>query len=106
MRWAKNKDWNQSALADQLGLPAENVSNWKRRGVPPEWHPPLAQLFDRTVDELIGKAEEAPEDKWRRWPYPKIDEAKVYAMKGDDAIALERAFIVAAANVGLDIKKI
>lgn len=39
------------------------------------------------------------------WPFPKIDEAKVYAMSGDDAVALERAFIVAASNVGLDIKK-
>jgi len=41
----------------------------------------------------------------RQWPFPRIDEAKIYAMEGDDAVALERAFMVAAGNVGLDIKK-
>ena len=106
MRWAKAKGWNQSKVASELGLPAaQNVSNWKTRGVPPEWHAPIARLFGRSVDELIGETQEGPAIAARKWPFPKIDESKVYAMKGDDAVALERAFIVAAANVGLDIKK-
>ena len=39
------------------------------------------------------------------WPYPSIDEAKFRAIKERDACKLEGAILLAAAQLGLDVKK-
>jgi len=53
-RWGEGEGWNQTEIASRLGLLPQNVSNWKKRGVPPEWHAPIARLFGRSIDELLG----------------------------------------------------
>lgn len=50
----KQRGWNQSELARRLGVPAATITNWKNRGLPPEHHKTIAELFGRSVDELLG----------------------------------------------------
>lgn len=98
----------QQQLGDRMGMSKGNVWAWEKGN-----HEASLDQLNRIAaitgfkEPLPGTpADQSPVTKpLASWPFPQIDEAKVYAMKGDDAVALERAFIVAAANVGLDIKK-
>jgi transcriptional regulator with XRE-family HTH domain len=98
----------QEKLGEQMGLTKGNIWAWEKGN-----HEASLDQLNRIAaitgfdEPLPGTAAGQPIIKSSRtnWPFPKIDESKVYAVKGDDAIALERAFIVAAGNVGLDIKK-
>lgn len=53
LKWAEEKDWSQSELARQLGVDPANITNWKARGLPPSRHIQVAELFGKSVDELI-----------------------------------------------------
>lgn len=55
----ERKGWNQARFAaelNKLGLPVlpQHITNWKRRGLPPEHHAVVARALDITVDELLG----------------------------------------------------
>ena len=107
-RWGAARGWNQSEIAANLGLSSpQQISNWKRRGVPPEWHAPIARLFGRSVDELMGLSAETPADDLlqKAWPFRSVDEAKVRNLDEIPLAQLEAAILIAAAQVGLDIKK-
>lgn len=56
LEWAKARGWDQSEFAERLGVDRANVTNWKNRRLPPERFKQVADLFGRTVDELIGEA--------------------------------------------------
>lgn len=45
---------NQTRLAERLGTDRANITNWKTRGMPAEWHKAGADAVGRTVDELLG----------------------------------------------------
>lgn len=45
---------NQTKFGELLGLEPQHITNWKRRGMPPEWHAPVAKALGYTVDELLG----------------------------------------------------
>jgi transcriptional regulator with XRE-family HTH domain len=55
----ERKGWNQARFAaelNKLGLAAlpQHITNWKRRGLPPEHHAAVAQALGISVDELLG----------------------------------------------------
>ena len=79
LRMAKARGWNQSRFALELSLSSkENVSpqqvhNWIKRGMPPEWHEPVSNLLECSVDELLGrKRPPPPPGSAARWPFPNI----------------------------------
>jgi len=107
--------WDDKAMGDVAGVSRSAVAQWRGQGskiIHTIGDIEAAVNLERATgysalwiargkgEKLVSKAPFS-----RQWPFPQIDESKVYAMKGDDAVALERAFIVAASNVGLDIKK-
>lgn len=104
MRWAENEGWDQTDLANRLGVSPQNVTNWKGRGVPPAKHAEIAALFGRSVDQLLGKAPEQ-EGLLRAWPYPSIDEQKFRSLRESDSSRLEAIVLLGAAQIGVDIKK-
>lgn len=53
--WAKERGWKGAELARRLGVDRQNISNWKKRGLPAEWLEPAARLFGRSVDSLLGR---------------------------------------------------
>lgn len=56
----KAKNMTQMELADKLGISFQAVSNWERGNSMPDISklPELAQLFDTTVDEILGERSE------------------------------------------------
>lgn len=54
LAWAKERRWNQSDLARAVNASPQDVTNWKKRGLPAEWHEPVARALGRSVDELLG----------------------------------------------------
>lgn len=58
LRWASEADMNQVELAERLGVQPGHVTNWKSRGLPADRYVPAADLFHRSVDELLGRVPE------------------------------------------------
>lgn len=105
MRWSTDFGWNQSELASRLGLLPQHISNWKRRGVPSDRLADISQLLKRSIEELLGITSESPAHYFDHWPFDDVDETKVRDLSRDDCLRLEAAVLIAAAQVGLDIKK-
>lgn len=107
IRKASERDWSQKELADRIGVAPQNVTNWKRRGVPPDQYVVIADTLDCSLDDLLGRTKYVGAGQLRagRWPYPSIDEAKFRAIKERDACKLEGAILLAAAQLDLDVKK-
>lgn len=108
LRWAKEQGMNQSALAARLGVLPQHVTNWKTRGLPAEQYQPIAEALGRSVDELLGRTPEAEPPNMKSsegWPLLSIDEAKVRALNDFHRAQLEAAILIAAGQVGLDVKK-
>jgi hypothetical protein len=55
LSWARDRGVNQSAFARLIDATPQDVTNWKRRGMPAEWHAAVAKAFGRTVDDLLGR---------------------------------------------------
>lgn len=73
LRMAKAKGWNQSRFAAQLGVLPQDITNWKARGMPPEWHEPVATKLGCSVDELLGRGRPTPPTHpASRWPFGNI----------------------------------
>jgi len=70
LAWAKARGWNQSELARQVGATPQDITNWKTRGMPPEWHAPVAAVLARSIEELIGRAGPAQKSVPTRDPAP------------------------------------
>lgn len=54
LRWAREMGLNQSAFAARLGCSPQDITNWKKRGMPAEWYLPVANALSKSVDELLG----------------------------------------------------
>jgi transcriptional regulator with XRE-family HTH domain len=107
IRKASERDWSQTDLAVRLGVSPQNVTNWKRRGVPPDQYVNLADTLCCSLDELLGRTKYigVGQSPAGRWPYKEIDEVKFRDLESDLAARLEGAIILAAAQLGLDVKK-
>lgn len=53
----KKANMTQMELADNMGITFQSISNWERGNTMPDISklPELAELFDVTIDELLGK---------------------------------------------------
>lgn len=54
LAWAKELGMNQSDLARKMNVSPQDITNWKKRGMPPEHHLVASSSVGRTVDELLG----------------------------------------------------
>lgn len=58
----KEKGYSQEVLAEKLGLSRQSVSKWERAEASPDTDNliALAQVYNMTLDELLGNGESAP----------------------------------------------
>jgi phage repressor protein C with HTH and peptisase S24 domain len=79
LRLAREKGWNQAQFAAEVGASSADVSNWKKRGMPPERHVAVADALGTSVDTLLSRSssnvEEAPALKGLR-RLPVVGEVK------------------------------
>lgn len=62
-------------LADQLGVSAQVLTNWKARQVPPARFRAIADVLGLTVDQIEGLAP-LPWETETGWPFPDIDQSR------------------------------
>lgn len=55
LRLARAKGMNQTEFAVAMGVLPQHVTNWKKRGMPPEHHRQAAKVVGITVDELLDE---------------------------------------------------
>jgi hypothetical protein len=68
---------DQKWLAQELGIGAQAITNWKKRGVVPSAHyAALAELFGLSMEQIAGKAPAPWEGSSGEWPFPDIDSAR------------------------------
>lgn len=72
VRWASELGWNLTQLGAALELnnPSATITNWKKRGMPPEQYAKAAEVTGRSVDELLGLAKDS--DKTRAVSSPSM----------------------------------
>lgn len=68
--------WNQSefarelALASGKGIKPQDVTNWKKRGMPPEHLEVVSHVLNCSVDELLGRIDAASAPRRAdAWPF-------------------------------------
>lgn len=97
----------QEQLGEHIGVTKGNVSAWENGH-----HEASVDQINKiaevtrfpeplTSTSLAGR----PSDGWTGWPFPLIDQKKIRELSKDRIPALEAAILIAAAQVGLDIKK-
>lgn len=52
----QDKGWNQTELANRLGVLPQHVSNWIKRGLPTDKYAAVADVLGCSVDELLGRS--------------------------------------------------
>ena len=106
IRKACERDWSQSDLAKRIGVSPQNITNWKARGVPSDQFVKIADALDCSLDELLGRWEHAGviTQKQGEWPFKLLDESKIRNMRQEDASRIEGAILLAAAQMGVDLK--
>ena len=77
LSWARAAGLNQSEFAAKIGAGAQDITNWKKRGMPTDRHESVAAAFGKTVDELLGgeaphialwnERDDLPPDDTRVW---------------------------------------
>jgi transcriptional regulator with XRE-family HTH domain len=78
LTWAKERGWSQSDLARELGVTPQDITNWKKRGMPPEWYQRTADVLERAVDELLGRKMEPQPTNAEFWKKTAIEAAKAF----------------------------
>lgn len=67
---------DQAWLAQQLGLGAQAITNWKKRGVPRSRYEDLAGILRLSMEQVAGKAPAPWESVGGEWPFPDISRAR------------------------------
>lgn len=119
-------DWSQEWCAEQLGFGQSALNQYLNGKIPlnPEAATKFAKLIGIDVSafsarlasniktlaegvDLGGPLPEAPSPVPMRqrspWPFPGLDEKKVRRLKSEDALRLEGAILLAAAQLHLDL---
>lgn len=99
LQWARDAGMNQSAFAGAIGATPQDVTNWKKRGMPAEWHAPVAAKFGRRVEELLGlvattetssaQAARAPVSLADNQDYPSVRRVRLKLQAGSTGWAVE-----------------
>lgn len=66
-------------LADKLGVSAQVMTNWKRRGVPAVRLREIADALDLSLDQIEG-LEPLPWESTSGWPFPNISRERFYQL--------------------------
>jgi len=62
LRLAQQKKWNQAQLAEHLGVTDQSITNWKKRGLPMDKLPLIAEKLGCSTDYLLGRGPEPSDD--------------------------------------------
>lgn len=57
LRWAKEDGLNQSDLAKRLSVLPQDITNWKKRDLPSDKYLNVAEVLNRSLDDLLGRPE-------------------------------------------------
>lgn len=111
---------SQADIARHFGVKPPSLADWVKRGTvsktrlpalwkyfadvvgPEHWGMTAAEWPAGLTGENPTTETEAPKEDW---PYPKIDETKIRCVTGTNAARLEGAILLAAAQLGLDVRK-
>ena len=52
---ARDSGWSQVELARRVGVSTQNITNWKKRGIPADKLPDVAEALGCSVDYLLGR---------------------------------------------------
>ena len=99
LRRARSRGLNQTELANALGVDPQHITNWKRRGMPPEYHAKSADALDWSVDELLGR--DASKMLDNDWPFPEIDARRISRMTRGEILQLQGVLIDKMAEIEL-----
>lgn len=88
--WAKDDGLNQSDLANRLGVLPQDITNWKKRGLPSDKYLEVAETLGRSIDDLLGRT------GYKRQP----SNANVTS-KNTDIAVFERLDVKAACGTGI-----
>lgn len=58
LSWARAAGLNQSEFAAKIGAGAQDITNWKKRGMPTDRYESVANAFNQTVDALLSGSDE------------------------------------------------
>jgi transcriptional regulator with XRE-family HTH domain len=78
LMWAKERGWSQSDLAREIGVTPQDITNWKKRGMPPEWYEKTAEVLERAVDELLGRKAGPQQPSTEQWKKTAQEAAKAF----------------------------
>lgn len=100
LKRAEDKGYNQSAFAVLMDTDPQTITNWKRRGMPPEHHEKAAEVLDWTVDELLGRKQMsiAPKD----WPFPQVDVRRIGRLTEGELLQLQGIILDKVAELELN----
>jgi len=74
LRLARAKGMNQTKFAEKMGVLPQHVTNWKKRGMPPEHYRQAAQVVGITIDALLSDAPHEYVVQANRAPPPRVEE--------------------------------
>lgn len=102
----------KAKLADYCGASPQAVSGWLKTGRIKKSHLAKAEQFFGAKADFIGPADnhvrERDDDGYRvtpvRWPFPSVSLDALLALPPQDLLRLEGALLLAAAQLGLDVK--
>lgn len=113
---------SKAEIARHFGVKPPSIADWEKKGsVSKDKLPELWRYFS----DVVGPAHWGMrESEWpagltseaenrgaqvtasaKDWPFPKIDESKVRRLSDEDRASVQTAILIAAAQVGIDIKK-
>jgi hypothetical protein len=75
---------NQTDVAAWCGVQTQAVTNWKRRGLPAEHVPVIAENLGCSIYELLGLPSEATD-----WPFPQIPPARFHRLTAGEKLQIQ-----------------
>lgn len=79
----KEKGYSQEVLAEKLGLSRQSISKWERAEASPDTDNliALAEIYNMTLDELLGNVESAPKEETKVKEKTPITKAQIKGKK-------------------------
>ncbi|WP_167671035.1 helix-turn-helix transcriptional regulator [Allopusillimonas ginsengisoli] len=99
----------QTQLGELLGVSKGNVSAWENghHEASVDQINKIAEItnFSEGLSLSIATAGRQDGGVWVGWPFEEIDQNKIRSLSRDSVITLQAAILIAAGQVGLDVKK-